>query len=386
MKWGNNMDHIIEMNYDSASKKTAISSNGINFDTERLNGIDISKWIYPFHINGVIWYGLYEELKSVYQHNTYTIIFDGKTEDYEILKNAMKDKHIEVKEKISKVIVLYDGSNFMTKITINGKIFDTQRIEKRSIDEWVKPFAFKAASWDGIFGEIEKYIGNDFYSISFVGNQEDMKILMENAPNNISIFYKPQVLPQKKVQQSVEATSNIVKNTITNTSKLDNGYQEESSTSILKDNDTDQNPTKFELKNLSLNKIKLYIMELIKGAKNDYHEMNRCDSGLLTFGKVAVVIALICCVLFTIYSFRLMVILCALPSMIFCFLAYTKGYKKISICTFIVCFLIAFIGWLIITIRLHIIMNEIDDAFKDIADSWEKDAEDFKDIFSGQSK
>ncbi len=50
------------------------------------------------------------------------------------------------------------------------------------------------------------------------------------------------------------------------------------------------------------------------------------------------------------------------------------------------CFLIAFIGWLIITIRLHIIMNEIDDAFKDIADSWEKDAEDFKDIFSGQSK
>ena len=30
---------------------------------------------------------------------------------------------IEVKEKISKVIILYDDSEFITKITINGKIF-----------------------------------------------------------------------------------------------------------------------------------------------------------------------------------------------------------------------------------------------------------------------
>lgn len=72
--------------------------------------------------------------------------------------------------------------------------------------------------------------------------------------------------------------------------------------------------------------------------------------------------------------------------MIFCFLAYTKGYKKLSICTFIVCFLIAFIGWLIITIRLRIIMNEINDEFSDAADYWEKEADDLNDMFDEMNK
>ena len=86
-----------------------------------MSRMSVSKWIYPFHINGIKWYGLYEELNNYYLHKTFSITFDGDTADYEVLKNALKDKNIEVKEKISKVIILYDGSQFVTKITINGK-------------------------------------------------------------------------------------------------------------------------------------------------------------------------------------------------------------------------------------------------------------------------
>ena len=373
------MEHIIEISYDSISKKTKITSNGIILDTERLNGIDISNWVYPFHDNGVKWYGLYEELKRIYLHNTYTIIFDGNNEDYELLKTALKGMPIEVKEKISKVIILYDDSEFITKITINGKIFDTQRIEKRSIDEWVKPFSFKAAVWGGIFSEIEKYIGNDFYIIYFIGNPEDMKILMENAPKNIGIFYKPQPNIKLKSQQTIERSSSISQDKSIDKTNINIEANNKTSPN---QSISDMFSTGIGNKWLGLNGIK----RLIQEAKNDYQEMNQNDSGLLTFGKVSVVIAVICCVLFTIYSLRLLVILSALPAIIFCFLAYTKGYKKLSICTFTICFIIALIGWLIITIRIHIAMKEINDAFNDLADSWDKQADDMNDFFDEVNK
>lgn len=192
------MGHTIELCYDSATKTTIISSDDVFFDTGRIQGVDISKWIYPFFINGVKWYGIYEELRKFYKNSTFTITFDGAADEIETLKKAFKDKNVKVNAKYSNVIILYNESQFMTKITINGKIFDTQRIEKRSIDEWVLPFSFKAADWKGIFGEIESYLGNDFYNINFVGKQEDMNILMDNAPENISIFFKPPVVPKKK--------------------------------------------------------------------------------------------------------------------------------------------------------------------------------------------
>jgi hypothetical protein len=61
------MEHIIEMSYDSTSKNVKISSDGKHIiDSKRLNDIDISKWIYPFHINGVNWYGWVNENNIVF--------------------------------------------------------------------------------------------------------------------------------------------------------------------------------------------------------------------------------------------------------------------------------------------------------------------------------
>lgn len=343
------MEHIIEMTYDTASKKTTISSEGVIFDTERLNGVEISKWVYPFHVHGVRWYGLYEELKSVYLHSTYTIVFDGTTEDYEILKNAMKDKHIEVKEKVSKVIILYDDSQFMTKITINGKIFDTQRIEKRSIDEWVKPFSFKAADWQGIFGEISNYLGNDFYSISFVGNTEDMKILMDNAPDNINIYYKPKVTSANKSKPKQTAT--------------------EDSSQILNKSSQPSEPIQFTKPNL--NDIKGGFGGFIAGAKVDYDEMTEKESGILMFGKISVIIAVLCTILFTIFMSRLLMLLSIIPAIVFGILAFTKGYKKLAVCTIAICVILAVLSWTIITIRWRMTFKDIDDAFDDLNDSFD---------------
>ena len=344
------MGHNIDISYDAKNKITTISFEGNVIDTERLNGVDISKWVYPFHINGVRWYGLYEELKKVYMHNTFTIVFEGNTEDYEVLKSALKDKNIEVKEKFSKVIILYDDSQFMTKITINGKIFDTQRIEKRSIDEWIKPFSFKAAEWLGIFGEIESYLGNSFYNISFVGNQEDMKLLIDNAPEYVNVFYKPQVVSKKKPPQlntaeSVQTQSAAPETENTRLSKPD------------------------------LNNINGIANGLIGGAKSEYFEMQNNDSGMLLFGKIAVIIAVICCIVFTIFMSRFLMILSVIPAVVFCVLAFTKGYKKLAICTFIVCIVLAVISWIIITIRWRMAFK---DAFGDLDDAFSDANEAFK--------
>lgn len=341
------MGKTINIFYDSLSRKTSISSDDVVFNTERIEGIDISKWIYPFHSNGITWYGLYEELKSAYMLNRFTILFEGDTDKYEILKNALKDKSVDVKEKFSKVIILYDDSQFLTKITINGKIFDTQRIEKRSIDEWVKPFSFKAANWQGIFGEIESYLGNDFYSISFVGKQEDMKILMENAPDNISIFYKPKAVSKKTSQSQTQSMKN-------------NGQTQGKAPSSAES---------APFSKLTPNSIKGNANGLISGAKIEFAEMNNREPGILLFGKIAVITAAICCIVFTIFMSRFLMILSIIPAIVFCVLSFTKGYKKLAICTFAAVMILAVISWIIVTIRWHMAFKDIGDSFDDFNDT-----------------
>lgn len=201
-------------------------------------------------------------------------------------------------------------------------------------------FSFKAADWKGIFGEIESYLGNDFYNINFVGKQEDMNILMDNAPENISIFFKPPVVPKKKHQVPISDNISSVSNS-------------------LKENiPHDMNDTKGKA------------MGLINGAKKDYYEMQQKDSGLLFFGKIAAAVAIVGCVIFIIKMSRLFMLFSLVPVIIFAVLAFNKQYKSLAISTIIVSLVLGIASWIIITIRWNMfwngLSNDIDDAMEGV--------------------
>lgn len=349
------MNNIIKVKYDNDSHKTEISCDEIIFDTSRINDMNISEWVYPFVIKNNKWYGFYEEMKIFCQSDSFEVIFYGSNNDMNILKSALVSTNINVIGLNNKVVILYNSEQLVTKITVNGKIFDTSKIANRSIDEWIFPFTFKDIEWKGIFKEIESFLGINSYSIQFIGCFEDMRIIMDNCPQNVDITYKTPVVPKKKTQPVVSKSANTNSTNDSAELKQENQYQKP----VLKD-------------------IKGNTKGLINEAKIDYQKMQEKDSGLLMFGKIAVIIVVICCIVFTVFMSRFLMILSVIPAIVFCVLAFTKDYKKLAVCTFIVCILCVIISWIIITVRWNIALKEINDTFDDINNNFD----DMNDIFN----
>ncbi len=187
----------VKITYDDTSKQTSISSGGDSFDVSRIQGKELMDWIYPFIVKGIRWNGLYDELKAFLGGDEeFSILFDGSDKSLDALRNALKDTPVKVAGMNNKVVILYKSSPLSTKITVNGKIFDTSRIQNRTIDEWVYPLQFRDVKWDGIFSELENAVGTNCYSIQFVGEQADMKELIANCPENIDITCKAPAAPR----------------------------------------------------------------------------------------------------------------------------------------------------------------------------------------------
>ena len=95
------------------------------------------------------------------------------------------------------VTILYNENPFTTRITVNGNVFNTARIQNRSIDEWINPIQIRDLQWNGIFEEITEFISTDIYKIYFVGKQEFMKLLIDKCPKNVDIFYRDPKIAEK---------------------------------------------------------------------------------------------------------------------------------------------------------------------------------------------
>ena len=187
------MNTIVKVSYQENPKNLKITCNGKIFDTSNINEMKIEDLAYPFLVKGVKWQGLYEELKAFTGENEYTIYFDGDNKSFETLKTALQNFPVKLASTNNKVIILYSEKPFTTKITINGAIFDTSRIQNRSIDEWVKPIQIRDVNWKGIYQELSDYIGIDVYSIEFVGSQEFMNVLIEDCPETVSVVFRTPV-------------------------------------------------------------------------------------------------------------------------------------------------------------------------------------------------
>lgn len=210
------MESIVKMVYKKDLNVLKISCNGKVFDVSRIKDIPIEQWVFPFCSKGVKWNGLYEELKAFTERNDFTLHFDSDDTSFEIVKYALSETPAKLIGTNNIVTILYNENPFTTRITVNGNVFNTARIQNRSIDEWINPIQIRDLQWNGIFEEITEFIGTDVYKIYFVGKQEFMKLLIDKCPKNVDVFYRNPKIAEKvnKVKQPVKSTPNATSSTI----------------------------------------------------------------------------------------------------------------------------------------------------------------------------
>lgn len=180
----------VKIQYTAEPPHTEITADGMRMDTSRIEGRRLEEWAYPFFIQKVQWNGISEELKAFIGTDDVHIQFQGTEAEMRILRDAVKNTPMKVAGTDNRVVILYRRDNLTTRITVNGKLFDTSRIQNRSIEEWVGPFQFRDLRWGGIFQELENVLGTDEYTIQFAGEQEDMRELIQHCPETVSPTFK----------------------------------------------------------------------------------------------------------------------------------------------------------------------------------------------------
>lgn len=187
----------VKATYIKDSGELKITYNEKKFDTSRIKNISIEQWAYPFLNKGIKWNGLYEELKDFTGCTEFILQFDSDEESFSIIKNALASQPVKLVGTNNTVTIVYSENPFTTRITINGKVFDTTLLQNRCIDEWIQPFQVREVYWNGIFKELEDYIGTDKYTVYFMGDQKLMSYLIDACPETVSIFYKAFKVHQK---------------------------------------------------------------------------------------------------------------------------------------------------------------------------------------------
>lgn len=91
--------------------------------------------------------------------------------------------------KKNTVEVLYNENTLETLITVNGKSFDTSRINGKEIADWAYPFMMRKVRWNGFYDEMVQDLGGQkAFDLVFEGSEEalaELREAWENAPVNI---------------------------------------------------------------------------------------------------------------------------------------------------------------------------------------------------------
>ena len=79
----------VRVEYCSNPVSVKITADGKNFDTSRIDGMDIALWAEPFLLKKVKWEGFYDEMvNALGGERTFELIFEGSGADLQILKEA----------------------------------------------------------------------------------------------------------------------------------------------------------------------------------------------------------------------------------------------------------------------------------------------------------
>ncbi len=209
---------IVKIIYRQNTNELNVLHNDNVLDTSRIKDMSIDKWLYPFYYNGLKWAGLYEELKLFVGCEKFILQFDSDENTFKLVQDALSNKPIKLVGTNNNVVIIYSENPFTTKITINGKIYDTQIIQNRCLEEWIHPFKIRDIKWNGIFKELEEFIGIDTYTIYFIGEENFLNTLINECPPNVSIF-KRTLGTRKNVDNSHNSMINTSKLNVDNVSE-----------------------------------------------------------------------------------------------------------------------------------------------------------------------
>lgn len=199
------MDAVVKAVYRRETNTLIITYLDQTLDVSTISQLPIEQWVFPLYSKGTRWDGLYEELKRFTGRADFWLNFDSDDTSYETVKYALQNTPAKLIGSHNTVTIVYSENPFKTYITINGKIFHTDRIQSRSIDEWIAPIHIRGLDWNGIFPELAAEIGTDAYTVYFVGNVEFMQPLMEHCPQGVELFYRDPKMPNPQNQKRVSA-------------------------------------------------------------------------------------------------------------------------------------------------------------------------------------
>lgn len=87
------------------------------------------------------------------------------------------------------VKVLYNADTLETEITVDGREFDTSRINGKEIEDWAYPFMIRKVRWNGFYDEMVEALGGDKeFNLVFEGSEDslaELKEALEDAPVTI---------------------------------------------------------------------------------------------------------------------------------------------------------------------------------------------------------
>lgn len=87
------------------------------------------------------------------------------------------------------VKVTYNADTLETTIVVDGKEFDTSRINGKEIADWAYPFMVRKVRWDGFYDEMVTALGGEkAFDLVFEGSDEalaELKEAWEDAPVNV---------------------------------------------------------------------------------------------------------------------------------------------------------------------------------------------------------
>jgi len=199
------MGNVIDLVYKQEKNEISIKYLDKTMDVSRIQDFTLEQWLFPFLSQGIKWKGLYEELVDFTGETELTLRFIGDEKSFSLVKYALAKNPVKLVGSNNTVNIVYTENPFTTKIIVNGSIYDTSMIQNRCIDEWVKPIHIRDFQWNGIFKELENYIGTDTYTIYFVGDPSFMSVLYDDCPETVNIFYKDtKMLSQPKAPKSTE--------------------------------------------------------------------------------------------------------------------------------------------------------------------------------------
>lgn len=253
------MSSTVKITYREEPYSLKMVCNDNTFDTTRIKGMPINEWAFPFSKKGAKWNGIYDELKEFTSEDDFIVYFDGDEDSFETIKYSLQDTPARLISTSNVVVILYSENPFTTKITVNGSVFNTTRIQNRSIDEWINPIHIRDLNWQGIFKELEDFIGIDIYNIQFVGKQEFMKLLVENCPPTVDVTYR---MPNNIGTGNKKETVNLkFSNTAKSESKLNvqnisavSGQVKDKMKQEISDDELNQNIDNIPIKNAFIKK------------------------------------------------------------------------------------------------------------------------------------